>query len=176
MAEPAGITLQTRLARGSFTLDVDLRLPARGTTVLFGPSGSGKSSLLRIAAGLEPAARGCVRIGGETWQDADSFLPPHRRALGVVFQHAALLPHLSVLDNLRYGWKRAGAATATLDAWIERLALSALLPRRPETLSGGRAPTRGAGPRAGVRAALAAVGRAAQRAGCGAPRGGAAIP
>ncbi len=137
MAEPAGITLQTRLARGSFTLDVDLRLPARGTTVLFGPSGSGKSSLLRIAAGLEPAARGCVRIGGETWQDADSFLPPHRRALGVVFQHAALLPHLSVLDNLSYGWKRAGAAAATLDAWIERLALSALLPRRPETLSGG---------------------------------------
>ncbi len=137
MVEPVDIILRTRLARGAFTLDVDLRLPARGTTVLFGPSGSGKSSLLRVAAGLEPAARGCVRIGETTWQDADTFLPPHRRALGMVFQNAPLLPHLSVLDNLRYGWKRAGASEATLAAWVDRLALTALLPRRPDTLSGG---------------------------------------
>jgi molybdate transport system ATP-binding protein len=137
MAEPTDIILRTRLARGAFTLDVDLRLPARGTTVLFGPSGSGKSSLLRVAAGLEPAARGCVRIGDAIWQDADTFLPPHRRALGVVFQQAPLLPHLSVLDNLRYGWKRARASKATLAAWVDHLALAALLPRRPDTLSGG---------------------------------------
>ena len=137
MDDPDAITLRTRLARGSFTLDVDLRLPARGTTVLFGPSGSGKSSLLRVAAGLEPAARGEVRIGAQTWQDARVFLAPHRRAVGVVFQQASLLPHLSVRDNLRYGWKRAGASEATFAAWVDRLDLSPLLAWRPETLSGG---------------------------------------
>jgi len=51
MTEPGGIVFQTRLARGDFSLEADLRLPARGTTVVFGPSGCGKSSLLRVAAG-----------------------------------------------------------------------------------------------------------------------------
>jgi len=137
MTEPGGIVLQTRLARGDFTLEADLRLPARGTTVVFGPSGCGKSSLLRVAAGLEPGARGRIEVGGEVWQDASTFLPPHRRPLGMVFQQAPLLPHLSVIDNLRYGWKRAGADAAALSDWIERLALAPLLDRPPHTLSGG---------------------------------------
>jgi len=137
MAEDGDIRLDLRLARGDFTLAVDLRLPLDGTTVVFGPSGCGKSSLLRAVAGLEPCARGCVRIGAEVWQDAAAFLPPHRRRVGMVFQQAALLPHLRVLDNLCYGWKRAGAARARLDDWIERLALAPLLDRLPATLSGG---------------------------------------
>jgi len=138
MTEPAGgIELRLQWRRRNFTLDVAVSLPAQGVAVVFGPSGSGKSSLLRAIAGLEPAARGVLRIGGETWQDAQVCLPPHRRRVGVVFQHAALLPHLSVLDNLRYGWRRAGAPADAMREWIDKLALGPLLARSPATLSGG---------------------------------------
>ena len=132
---PLEITL--RLTRGKFQLDLDMQLPARGTSVIFGPSGCGKSTLLRAIAGLEPASTGVLRVAGQTWQDATTCLPAHRRAVGMVFQHSALLPHLRVLDNLRYGWKRADAASDLLDNWIERLALQPLLARKPDSLSGG---------------------------------------
>ncbi len=131
------IELRVQLRRASFMLDVALTLPARGVSVVFGPSGSGKSTLLRAIAGLESAARGRVRIGNTVWQDDRLRLPPHRRAVGVVFQHAALLPHLSVHENLRYGWQRCGAAASALDEWIDKLALGPLLARAPVSLSGG---------------------------------------
>ena len=131
------IRIALRLARDDFRLDVDLRLPGQGVTAVFGPSGSGKSTLLRAVAGLEPDVTGDLRIGDQTWQDASGSVPAHRRATGVVFQHTALLPHLSVAGNLRYGWKRAGAPQALLDDWIERLRLAPLLRRHPDSLSGG---------------------------------------
>ncbi len=131
------IELRLQLRRKAFTLDVALNLPMHGVTVVFGPSGSGKSTLLRAIAGLEPAARGRVRIGDAVWQDGNKWLRPHQRPVGVVFQQAALLPHLSVHENLRYGWRRSGAAADALPKWIDRLALSSLLARSPATLSGG---------------------------------------
>ncbi len=131
------IQVRLRVARERFALDVDLRLPARGTTAVFGPSGSGKSTLLRAIAGLEPDAVGDVRIAGQVWQEGEIGLPTHRREVGVVFQHDTLLPHLTVLENLRYGWRRSRAAPALLPQWIERLALAPLLSRHAETLSGG---------------------------------------
>lgn len=131
------IELRLQLQRKAFALDVALSLPAHGVTVVFGPSGSGKSTLLRAIAGLEPAARGRVRIGDAVWQDAGRSLPSHRRAVGVVFQQAALLPHLSVHENLRYGWRRSGATADALPEWIDKLALGPLLARSPATLSGG---------------------------------------
>ncbi len=131
------LDIALRLTRGDFRLAVDLQLPARGTSVVFGPSGCGKSTLLRAIAGLEPDASGTLRVNGQPWQDGRGKLPAHRRPVGVVFQHAGLLPHLSVDDNLRFGWKRARAPAALLSTWIERLALAPLLPRRPDTLSGG---------------------------------------
>jgi molybdate transport system ATP-binding protein len=136
MTEP-GIEIALSLARAGFDLRVELRLPGDGVSVVFGPSGSGKSSLLRALAGLEPAACGTLRVRGRTWQDAGVMLPAHRRNVGVVFQHAALLPHLSVHDTLRYGWRRARAPRSALDEWIGCLALGPLLARRPHTLSGG---------------------------------------
>lgn len=131
------IHVALRLARGNFHLDVDLCLPGRGCSVVFGPSGCGKSTLLRAIAGLEPQARGDLRVGDACWQDARGALPAHRRGVGMVFQHSALLPHLSVIGNLHYGWKRAHAAPALLESWIARLALAPLLSRRPDSLSGG---------------------------------------
>jgi len=127
-----------------FSLDIDLRLPARGVSAVFGPSGSGKTTLLRAVAGLERRASGRVVIDGEVWQDSATgrFVPTHRRPLGMVFQDGALFPHLSVADNLAFGRRHAGdstktAATTDTAAVIDLLGLGALLGRRPDSLSGG---------------------------------------
>ena len=71
--------------RSAFTLEVDISLPQQGITAVFGASGSGKTSLLRCVAGLERPAQGLVRMGGQVWQDAQTFLPTWRRPLGYVF-------------------------------------------------------------------------------------------
>jgi molybdate transport system ATP-binding protein len=135
------LVLQARWQRAGFLLDVDLRLPPRGVSVLFGPSGSGKTTCLRVLAGLEPGAQACVRVAGETWQDstARTFVPPHQRALGYVFQEASLFEHLSVEDNLRYGWRRtpAGLRRHGWDHGLDLLGIRPLLPRRAADLSGG---------------------------------------
>ncbi|TWI07246.1 molybdenum ABC transporter ATP-binding protein [Aerolutibacter ruishenii] len=131
------ILVRLAVARRDFHLEVDLTLPGQGTTAVFGPSGGGKSTLLRAIAGLEPDAEGTLHVAGQTWQDERERLPAHQRATGVVFQHTALLPHLSVDANLRYGWRRTGSPAHVLDAWIQRLDLAPLLARRPDTLSGG---------------------------------------
>lgn len=126
---------------GSFSLDLALDLPAFGITALFGPSGSGKTTCLRAIAGLEKAARGRIEIHGELWQDdsANVFLPPHRRALGYVFQDAALFAHLSVEDNLAFGLRRIPPAQRQVrqEDVVELLGIGKLLRRFPDTLSGG---------------------------------------
>ncbi len=137
----AGLTLQTRLTRGSFTLALDLTLPGRGLTALFGASGSGKTTCLRVLAGLEPAASGRLSVGGELWQDSARglFVPPHQRALGYVFQEASLFDHLSVQDNIRFGHRRTPAAQRCYgwDHGLALLGIGHLLRRMPHELSGG---------------------------------------
>jgi molybdate transport system ATP-binding protein len=125
------------LPRAGFTLDVDLRLPVAGITGIFGPSGAGKTSVLRCVAGLDRAHPGIVRIAGETWQDERLFLAPWQRATGYVFQEPSLFDHLDVRDNVRYGLRRAHAPATSLDAAIELLGIGHLLDRRPASLSGG---------------------------------------
>lgn len=121
-----------------FRLDVDLELPARGVTALFGHSGSGKTTLLRCVAGLERPASGRLRFKGQVWQDERTWVPTHRRPLGYVFQEASLFPHLSVMGNLRYGQKRSRTEQKiALDQAIELLGIGHLLERRSDLLSGG---------------------------------------
>ncbi len=122
-----------------FSLDVNLDMPGRGVTALFGHSGSGKTSLLRCIAGLERVPGGVLSVNGEVWQDEDVFLPTHQRALGYVFQEASLFPHLTVKRNLEFGMKRVNAAhrRVSLDHAIELLGIGSLLDRLPERLSGG---------------------------------------
>ncbi len=120
-----------------FALDVDLQLPGSGVTVLFGPSGCGKTTLLRSLAGLERPALGTLTVNGETWQDANTWVPPHQRAIGYVFQEASLFPHLTVRGNLQYGMKRSTQAPADVGHVIDLLGIRALLERRPDRLSGG---------------------------------------
>jgi len=121
----------------AFALDAAFAFPAKGITALSGPSGSGKTSLLRCIAGLT-RLEGRLSVGGEVWQDERRFLPPHRRPVGVVFQEASLLAHLSVRGNLLYGAKRTSAkAQVDLDDTVELLGLGPLLGRSTANLSGG---------------------------------------
>jgi molybdate transport system ATP-binding protein len=127
-----------RLDRPGFTLDVNLILPGRGVTALFGHSGSGKTTLLRCMAGLEHARSGFLSVNGEVWQDQTRWRPTHQRSLGYVFQDVGLFPHLSVLENLHYGMKRVATSRQTnLNQAIELLGIAHLLNRRPQRLSGG---------------------------------------
>ena len=135
------IRAKFRIERGEFTLDVDLALPGRGISALFGHSGSGKTTCLRAMAGLERAPGGYFAIGGEVWQDDSQglFVPPHRRALGVVFQEASLFTHLSVRRNMEYGQQRAApcAGARALSEIADLLGIAHLLERSPGQLSGG---------------------------------------
>lgn len=136
----SALQLSAHWARGGFDLDLDIDLPARGITALFGHSGSGKTTLLRLVAGLERApAR--IALGSDIWQDARTFLPPHRRPIGFVFQDAALFPHLTARANIEFGRRRADAAMtdAELAHLVELLGIGPLLERKPARLSGGEA-------------------------------------
>src|SRR5690554_3063531 len=103
----SGIKARFYVEWPEFSLNVDLKLPERGVTALFGQSGSGKTTLLRCMAGLERAQNGLMRLNSETWQDRDLWLPVHKRSIAYVFQEASLFTHLSVSGNLRYGLRRS---------------------------------------------------------------------
>jgi molybdate transport system ATP-binding protein len=122
---------------GGFGLDAEFRLAPSGITALSGPSGSGKTTLLRCIAGLTRLP-GSLYVGGEVWQDPHKFVEPHRRPVGVVFQEASLLSHLSVLGNLTYGARRSPAkAEIGFDDTVDLLGLAPLLGRSVANLSGG---------------------------------------
>ena len=137
VAGKSGVEGRFAGAVGGFALEVEFTLAPRGITALSGPSGSGKTTLLRCIAGLT-RLEGRLVVAGEVWQDDRTFLPPHRRPVGVVFQEASLLPHLSVRGNLLYGAKRTFAkAEVSLDDTVELLGLGPLLGRSTANLSGG---------------------------------------
>jgi molybdate transport system ATP-binding protein len=135
------IDVRLHLKYSAFALEVDLHLPGRGVTALYGHSGSGKTTCLRCIAGLERAEDGFVQVNDEVWQDSRSglFVPPHKRALGYVFQEASLFPHLSVRANLEFGLKRIPRAQRRVDMTqaTELLCIGHLLERHPQHLSGG---------------------------------------
>ncbi|MGO9446321.1 MAG: molybdenum ABC transporter ATP-binding protein [Thiobacillaceae bacterium] len=133
------IKAQFQLSWADFTLKVDLSLPGQGVTALFGPSGAGKTALLRCIAGLERVPGGHLEVAGEVWQDDKYFLPTHKRPLGYVFQESSLFPHLTVRRNLEFGPRRVpiGSSKVSLDPSIELLGIGHLLDRKPNHLSGG---------------------------------------
>jgi len=132
----AGVEGQFHGRLGGFALDAEFSVPATGVTALSGPSGSGKTSLLRCIAGLTRLT-GQLRVAGEVWQDDRTFLPAHRRPIGVVFQEPSLLSHLSVRGNLDYGARRSPARGTSFDDVVELLGLAPLLARSTTHLSGG---------------------------------------
>ena len=116
----------------TFRLELALSLDG-GTVALVGPSGAGKTSVLRAIAGLLRPERGRVTLDGETWLDTgrDVDLPPERRSVGFVFQDYALFPHLTVRENVAFGARRR------VDELLERLHVAALAGASPAELSGG---------------------------------------
>ncbi|HZQ02700.1 MAG TPA: ABC transporter ATP-binding protein [Gaiellaceae bacterium] len=100
---------------------------------LVGPSGAGKTSLLRAIAGLVRPAAGRIVLDGETWFDASArvWRPPEERRVGLVFQEYALFPHMSVRANVAFGGE------GRVDELLERFRISALARARPDELSGG---------------------------------------
>ncbi len=130
----------------SFEIDVEKRLgdtrvsltleAGEGATVLFGPSGVGKSSVLNMVAGLMRPDRGRIAVDGEILFGDGVNVPPERRNAGYVFQEARLFPHMRVHANLLYGVR--GEAERFEDI-LGFLGIGRLLDRWPRTLSGGEA-------------------------------------
>ncbi len=119
------------------TVRVSFSLHKGDALVLLGRSGIGKSTVLRMIAGLEKPDEGHVVLNGRDITD----LPPGKRRVGMVFQDAALFPHLTVEDNIGYGPVSKGMSRKesreVADEWLRRFSLEGFARRRPETLSGG---------------------------------------
>ncbi|MEL0636054.1 molybdenum ABC transporter ATP-binding protein [Marinomonas sp. TI.3.20] len=134
--------LKIRLTKNNtahFSLNTDLRLPNHGVTAIFGRSGSGKTTLLRCIAGLEKSEFGEVSLNGDVWQNTMTWLPPHKRPIGYVFQEASLFSHLSAKENLEFAIKRANTKQTIIDyeEIVTLMGIKPLLAKYPNQLSGG---------------------------------------
>jgi molybdate transport system ATP-binding protein len=134
-----------RVDRGEFGLEVSFRVGPGEVLGVLGPNGAGKSTLLRTLAGLTALTTGSIHLGGATLDDASTqtFVPPERRPVGLVFQNYRLFPHLDVLDNVAFAPRSQGAgrrrSREVATSWLERLSIAELAARRPAQVSGGQA-------------------------------------
>jgi len=135
------LELRARTRLGALELDVELAVAAGECLALAGPSGAGKTSVLRTVAGLLRPREGRVRCGGETWLDTERgvALAPERRRCGYLFQDHALFPHLTAAQNVAYAMREGSRAERRqrAHAALERFGVGALATARPATLSGG---------------------------------------
>ncbi|MEZ2588906.1 molybdenum ABC transporter ATP-binding protein ModC [Pantoea agglomerans] len=131
------LSLNVMQQQGDHVLEVDLQIPAKGITAIFGVSGAGKTSLINAISGLTQPQRGRIQLHNRLLFDAEQkiALPPEKRRIGYVFQDARLFPHYRVRGNLQYGM--APKMKAQFDSLVSLLGLEALLPRFPLSLSGG---------------------------------------
>lgn len=139
------LDVAVRVDRGTFRLDVALRVPAGGVLAVMGANGSGKSTLLEAVAGLVPLTAGHVRLGDEVLADtaAGRHVAPHRRHLGVALQDGLLFGHLTARENVAFGQRArgvpAGRARTDADALLADVGLAGLARTRADRLSGGQA-------------------------------------
>jgi molybdate transport system ATP-binding protein len=135
------LSAELEMPVGALALDVAFSLAPGECLALAGPSGAGKTTVLRLLAGLLVPARGRIVCGADTWLDtaAGIALAPERRGCGYVFQDYALFDHLSAWRNVAYGVRGVGRVErrARALALLERFGLGALADARPRTLSGG---------------------------------------
>jgi molybdate transport system ATP-binding protein len=137
------VLLRRSAAADAFALDVDFQVPS-GITILFGPSGTGKSTTLQAIAGLLRPDRGHIRLGEETWYDGDRRFerPTRLRGVAYLFQSLALFPHMTAVGNVCYGIDRAVPRAERRERaarLLDRLGVAHLARRRPRTYSGGEA-------------------------------------
>ncbi|GHC50084.1 ABC transporter ATP-binding protein [Streptomyces cinnamoneus] len=123
---------------GSFTAvhPLDLSVPAGSFFALLGASGCGKTTTLRMIAGLEDPTTGTVELAGKDV----SGLPPYKRPVNTVFQNYALFPHLDIYENVAFGLRRRGIKSVKkqVDEMLDLVQLGDLAHRKPQQLSGGQ--------------------------------------
>ena len=144
----AGVTFAARLAFDNIHHDYFGKETIRGISLiaepgevlcLLGPSGSGKTTLLRIAAGIEAQSRGSILLNDRVIAGPTVFMPPERRGIGLMFQDFALFPHMTILDNVRFGLTALPKKEAVAEAYtaLERVGLAHYADKYPHVLSGG---------------------------------------
>jgi molybdenum ABC transporter ATP-binding protein len=145
MAGALTVDIEKRFASGAIvSARFETAIRGGAIVVLFGPSGAGKTTVVRSVAGLEKPDRGTIRFAGDTWFDRDGrWTPPQARRVGYVGQEPALFPHLTVRANVGYGLRgrptAAGArGSERIDEILALLDLAGLQGRRPHELSGGQ--------------------------------------
>ncbi len=142
---PMTLTAQVGVKLDGFSLDVALTIEAGTTSAVVGPNGAGKTTLLNALAGLRPLSSGRIDLDGALLDEPSSatYVPPERRAVGVVFQDNLLFPHLDARDNVAFGlWahgQRRSAARRLGAEWLDRVGLAGRERARPAELSGGQA-------------------------------------
>ena len=117
--------------------DISFECKAGEVTCLIGHSGCGKTTLLRLMAGLLPLQSGEIALNGSTLASSLVMVPPELRSVGMVFQEGALFPHMSVIDNVAFGLRENGAKERAHE-WLARVGLSDCAERYPDSLSGGQ--------------------------------------
>ena len=131
------ISKRFKNAESEAVSNVDLTIENKEFLVILGPSGSGKSSLLRLIAGLEESTSGEIYFGNELMNDVS----PRERDVSMVFQNFALFPHMTVFENIAFPIRASGKDTTNLDDEVKRIAsllqIENLLKRKPGALSGG---------------------------------------
>lgn len=132
------IEVDIRAERGEFILKAKFSSEPGGVTVLFGPSGAGKTTLIDQIAGLDKPASGYISVDGVVLFDSNRGinLKPEKRRIGYVFQEGRLFPHMNILRNLTYGMRNSFGRIG-FEPVVSLLQLSKLLHRRPHQLSGG---------------------------------------
>ena len=123
-------------AQGELALNIDFQMEQGKTLALFGKSGAGKTTILRILAGLTAPDSGRIVVNNKVWYDSEKQinLAVQKRKIGFVFQNYALFPNLSVEDNVAFGTKN----NKLVDELIQLSGLDQLRKRKPDTLSGGQ--------------------------------------
>jgi molybdate transport system ATP-binding protein len=135
---PLSVTLRQG---GPIPLDVEFTCHSGEVLAIFGPSGSGKTTILRSVAGLYKPSHASVYSGADTWTDTETgtFVPPYRRAVGLVFQEYALFPHLTAVHNVMtaLGHRPRVERRDKAEMLLNLVHLGGQLSRRPSELSGG---------------------------------------
>ena len=133
------ITKQLIATEGTINLRVDQQIGEHDFITLYGKSGAGKTTTLRILAGITDPDEGYIQVGGETWFDSRKGinLSPQKRSIGFVFQDYALFPNMSVRKNLEYALV-SQKDRSIVDELLEVVDLKNLADRKPDSLSGGQ--------------------------------------
>ena len=128
-----------KAADGEMNLEIQEEIPAGQLLALYGPSGIGKTSILRMLAGLMRPDKGSIKVGNEIWLDSAHkiFVPPQERNIGFLFQNYTLFPNMTVRENLNFALQK-GQSSSIIDELIEITELQALQDRRATALSGGQ--------------------------------------